>query len=74
MHQIIEILAVCVIYKLESEETYMEIEEAKMILERMIPKPSRGDGKSTTHLMITEALNLAIKSLEQIEKITKEDK
>lgn len=49
----------------------MTNEEAKMIIERMIPKPSRGDGKLIAHLMTAEALNLAIKSLEQTEKIIK---
>lgn len=38
----------------------MTNEEARMIIERMIPKPSRGDGKLITHLMTAEALNLAI--------------
>lgn len=49
----------------------MTNEEAKMIIRKMIPKPQRGDGKSITHLMTTEALNLAIKAFEQTEKITK---
>lgn len=49
----------------------MEKELAKMILERMIPKDSRGNGKIYTTLMIRDALNLAIESLEQTEKIIK---
>ena len=35
------------------------------ILEKMIPQPQRGDGKSTTHLLITEAITRAIKAIEQ---------
>lgn len=49
----------------------MTNKESKMIIERMIPKLSRGDGKLITHLMAAEALNLAIKAFEQIEEITK---
>lgn len=49
----------------------MTNKEAQIIIEKMIPKPQRGDGKSITHLMTTKALNLAIESLEQTEKITK---
>jgi hypothetical protein len=43
----------------------MTREEAKRLLEKMMPQPQRGDGKSISHLMITEAFNIAIKALEQ---------
>lgn len=43
----------------------MTNKEAKMIIERMLPKPSRGNGKIITNLIITEALNLAIKALDE---------
>ena len=43
----------------------MTNERAVEILKKLIPQPRRGDGKSTTHLMITEALDMAIKALEQ---------
>lgn len=43
----------------------MTNEEAKLILERYIPKPSRGNGKSTQTLIITEAILLAIKALDE---------
>lgn len=43
----------------------MTREEAIKILKGLRPQPQRGDGKSTTHLIVTEALNLAIKALEQ---------
>ena len=43
----------------------MTNERAVEILKKLIPQPRRGDGKSTTHLMITEALDMAIKALEE---------
>lgn len=43
----------------------MTREEAIEILKGLRPQPQRGDGKSTTHLIVTEALNMAIKALEQ---------
>ena len=39
--------------------------EAILILIKMIPQPLRGDGKSTTHVMMTEALTMAIQALNQ---------
>ena len=37
--------------------------EAILILLKMMPQPRRGDGKSTTHVMMTEALTMAIQAL-----------
>jgi hypothetical protein len=42
----------------------MTREEAKRLLEKMMPQ-QRSDIKSIPHLMITEALSVAIKALEQ---------
>lgn len=55
---------------LEIIDKYREVrgmtrEEAIEILKYLIPIPYRGDGKSTTHLMQTNALIMAIKALEQ---------
>ena len=43
----------------------MTREEAIEILKYLIPIPHRGDGKSTRHLLQTNALAMAIKALEQ---------
>ena len=43
----------------------MTREEAISILHELKPTICRGDGKSTTHILETTALNLAIKALEQ---------
>lgn len=43
----------------------MTREEAIEILKYIIPIPHRGDGKSTSHLLQTNALAMAIKALEQ---------
>lgn len=43
----------------------MTREEAIEILKYLIPIPHRGDGKSTSHLLQTNALAMAIKALEQ---------
>ena len=40
-------------------------EKAIEILKYLIPIPHRGDNKSTSHLLITNALAMAIKALEQ---------
>lgn len=40
-------------------------EEAIEILKHLIPIPRRGDSESTTHLLQTNALAMAIKELEQ---------
>ena len=45
--------------------TKMTPEEAVEVLKSIIPKPQRGDSKSTTHLLITEALCFAIDTIEQ---------
>ena len=46
----------------------MTYEEAKNILQSLIPKPRRGDGKSLTHLLITEALLMGMDALDYKEK------
>lgn len=46
-------------------EENMTREEAIKILKGLRPQPQRCDGKSTTHLIVTEVLNMAIKALEQ---------
>ena len=43
----------------------MTNEEAIEILNGIAPMPRRCDGKSTTHLLVMEALEMAIKALEQ---------
>ena len=43
----------------------MTREEAIEILKHLIPIPRRGDSKSTSHLLQTNALAMAIKALEQ---------
>ena len=43
----------------------MTNEEAIEILNGIAPMPRRCDGKSTTHLLVLEALEMAIKALEQ---------
>ena len=43
----------------------MTREEAIEIIKKLIPTQRRADGQSTTHLMITIALDMAIKALEQ---------
>ncbi len=45
----------------------MTREEAIKILKGLRPQPQRGDGKSTTHLIVTEALNMAIEALKTLE-------
>ena len=45
--------------------TKMTPEEAIGALKSIIPKPQRGDSKSTTHLLITEALCFAIDTIEK---------
>ncbi len=41
------------------------VEEAIASLQKGIPTPYRGDGKSTTHALQTIALDMAIKAIEQ---------
>lgn len=53
--------------------TSMTIEEAKKILNSLIPKPIRGDGKSTTHLQITEALLMGMDALDKTKWIPVSD-
>ena len=43
----------------------MTKEVAIAVLQRIKPIPSRADGKSTTHILETIALDMAIKALEQ---------
>ena len=43
----------------------MTIDEAIEILQKIKPIPCRGDGKSTTHILQTITLDMAIKALEQ---------
>jgi hypothetical protein len=43
----------------------MTREEAITILQKIKPTPCRADGKSTTHALVTIALDMAIKALEQ---------
>lgn len=45
--------------------TKMTPEEATEVLKSIIPKPQRGDGKSTSHLLITEALCFGIAAIEK---------
>lgn len=45
----------------------MTREEAIKILKELRPQPQRGDAKSTTHLIVTEALNMAIEALKTLE-------
>ena len=52
----------------------MTRDEAVEILEKLKPIPRRADGQSMTHLLMTEALDMAIKSLEQSEKYRKDYK
>lgn len=46
------------------EVIIMSNQEAAEILKKLFPPVSRGDGKSTTKLVITEALCKGIKALE----------
>ena len=43
----------------------MTNKEAIELLNRIAPVPTRGGGKSTTHLLVMEAIIMAIKALEQ---------
>ena len=43
----------------------MSREEAILVLQKIKPTPCRADGKSTTHILQTIALEMAIKALEQ---------
>lgn len=45
--------------------TKMTPEVAIEVLKSIIPKPQRGDSKSTTHLLITEALCFGISAIEK---------
>ena len=46
----------------------MTLDEAISVLHKLKPTIRRGDGKSTTHILETTALDLAIKILEQESK------
>jgi hypothetical protein len=50
----------------------MTYEEAKKILKSLIPKPVRCDGKSATHLQITEALLMGMYAIDCKEKTVKD--
>ena len=43
----------------------MTVNEAIVVLQKIKPIPHRGDSKSTTHILETIALDMAIKALEQ---------
>jgi hypothetical protein len=43
--------------------------EAIVVLQKIKPIPHRGDSKSTTHILETIALDMAIKALEALDKL-----
>ena len=49
----------------------MTNEEAIVVLQKIKPIPHRGDNKSTTHILETIALDMAIKALEQEDVLDK---
>ena len=49
----------------------MTREEAIKILKYLMPIPYRGDSKSTSHLLLINALGMAIKALETLEEFEK---
>lgn len=48
-----------------NEDAIMTNEDAISVIKMMIPLPRRGDGKSTTHLLQTLAISMAIEALQE---------